>query len=67
MEQYKPTKKELMNMRKESVRYAQEKIKSLNCAFDKFSRGSNVEGSYMDEKLRYLTAEIKKMQKSMGY
>jgi len=67
MEEYKPTKQEVMRMRKEKVRHAKDLIRSLNTGMGKFERGSNVEGNYMEEKIDKLNKLIKNMQGDMGF
>ena len=66
MRKYKPSKKEILQNRKESVGHAKRYIESLNCGMSKFAKGSNVEIGYLDEKMSSLTAEIKRMQKKMS-
>ena len=61
MKEYKPTEKELKENREEEVRICKMYIKSLICGLEKYARGSNVEGAYLQEKIGYLVRDINKI------
>lgn len=61
MKEYKPTKAEILKLRREEVRLAKDYIKSLKCGMEKYAKGSNVESGYMQEKMDSLQNKIKRM------